>query len=211
MWNETYQALTNADRERFGKIVNHLLAHSFLTREIYEPRDRIGKINGDYRFVERFMPLFSEYLEVAGYILERDDALGVLHLHNNYDANLVRLDKLTTLMLLTLREMYDSAREQATPRNVVFVSTADLLLALLNKKLLSKRPTIKETLSALRILLQHNILSRLEGNLDSSDAVFVLYPTILKVVTNEKINAIYKMIFHEDDDTEITQGEENAA
>jgi hypothetical protein len=107
--------------------------------------------------------------------------------------------------------MYDSAREQATPRNVVFVSTADLILALLNKKLLSKRPTIKEILAALRVLLQHNILSRLEGSLESSEAVFVLYPTILKVVTNEKINAIYKMIFQEDDEVESTQGEENAA
>jgi hypothetical protein len=53
MWYNDYANLNNSEKERFRKVVNYLLNKSFMLREIYEQRDRVGKINADYRFVER--------------------------------------------------------------------------------------------------------------------------------------------------------------
>ena len=61
MWLDTYNNLTNAEKERFAKLVNYLLTKTFVTREIFESRDKIGKINADYRFIERYITLFEGY------------------------------------------------------------------------------------------------------------------------------------------------------
>jgi hypothetical protein len=74
---------------------------------------------------------------------------------------------------------------------------------MLENKLLTKKPTIKETVESLRILLRHNLIGRFDGNLENSNMIITLYPTILKVVSNEKISVIYKNIFNQESDSTI--------
>ena len=64
MWLDTYNNLTNAERERFSKLLNYLLNKTFVCREIYETKDKIGKINADYRFIEKFYDLFEEVFSI---------------------------------------------------------------------------------------------------------------------------------------------------
>ena len=40
MWLDTYNNLTNAEKERFAKLVNYLLNKTFVTREIFESKDK---------------------------------------------------------------------------------------------------------------------------------------------------------------------------
>ena len=75
MWLDTYNNLTNAEKERFAKLVNYLLNKTFVTREIFESRDKIGKINADYRFIEKYYDLFEGYLKVINYLLKTDTNL----------------------------------------------------------------------------------------------------------------------------------------
>ena len=69
MWLDEYNELNNGEKERFSKLVNYLLNKTYLTREIYEGKQVIGKINADYRFIERYITLFEGYLEVIDYKL----------------------------------------------------------------------------------------------------------------------------------------------
>lgn len=198
MWYNDYLNLNNAEKERFRKVVNYLLNKTYLLREIYEQRDRVGKINADYRYMERNYELISSYLELTGYRVEKDDANGIISITSIYEYNQSRIDKFTTLMLLTLRGIYDDEKEKNSSKVAVFYKVSDVVLKMLDDKLLLKRPTIKETSDALRILARHNIISRLDGSFDDpSSCSITIYPTITKLVSNEKLTAIYNALFKE--------------
>ncbi len=204
MWNQNYELLTSAEQERFLKVVNYLINKTFLLREVYEQRDRIGKINADYRFCERNFELINEYLGYAGYVVTKDDAHGIIILNNQYGYNVAKLDKFTTLMLLTIRTIYDEEREKDASRNVAFLRVSDLVIRMLEDKLIIKKPTIKDTVDSLKMLIRHNVISRLEGQIEDPTCLITVYPTIFKVVSNDKINAIYNLMFK---DSEVAQPE----
>lgn len=208
MWLDTYNNLTNAEKERFAKLVNYLLNKTFVTREIFESRDKIGKINADYRFIEKYYDLFEGYLKVINYILRTDEALGVIYLENDYGYNKLRLDKLTTLVLFTLRTIYDEEKEKNATSSVVYISTASLIYKLLELKIVSKKPTMKDMLESIRLLIAQNILTRIEGNLEDSSCQLAILPTILLIVSNEKIDAIYSMVFQDEKELPINLNQE---
>jgi hypothetical protein len=202
-FTEKFELLNNQEKERFSKVTNYLLNKTFILRETFEAKDRVGKISADYRFVERNLELFSEYLTLSGYTVEKDDRNGIISVKNIFEGNLMQVDKFTTLMLLSLRQIYDQKLEGNNPTKVIFISVGDVVIHMLENKLLTKKPTIKETVESLRILLRHNLIGRFDGNLENSNMIITLYPTILKVVSNEKISIIYKNIFNQESDSTI--------
>lgn len=202
-FTEKFELLNNQEKERFSKVTNYLLNKTFILRETFEAKDRVGKISADFRFVERNLELFSEYLALAGYNVEKDDRNGIISVKNVFEGNLMQVDKFTTLMMLSLRQIYDQKLEGNNPTKVIFISVGDVVIHMLENKLLTKKPTIKETVDSLRILLRHNLIGRFDGNLENSSMIITLYPTILKVVSNEKISVIYKNIFNQESDSTI--------
>jgi hypothetical protein len=200
-FTEKFELLNNQEKERFSKVTNYLLNKTFILRETFEAKDRVGKISADFRFVERNLELFSEYLALAGYTVEKDDRNGIISVKNVFEGNLMQVDKFTTLMLLSLRQIYDQKLEGNNPTKVIFISVGDVVIHMLENKLLTKKPTIKETVDSLRILLRHNLIGRFDGNLENSNMIITLYPTILKVVSNEKISVIYKNIFNQESES----------
>jgi hypothetical protein len=202
-FTEKFELLNNQEKERFSKVTNYLLNKTFILRETFEAKDRVGKISADYRFVERNLELFSEYLLLSGYTVEKDDRNGIISVKNAFEGNLMQVDKFTTLMMLSLRQIYDQKLEGNNPTKVIFISVGDVVIHMLENKLLTKKPTIKETVESLRILLRHNLIGRFDGNLENSNMIITLYPTILKVVSNEKISVIYKNIFNQESDSTI--------
>ena len=208
MWLENYNNLTNAEKERFSKLVNYLLNKTFVTREIYETKDRLGKINADYRFIEKYYDLFEGYLKVINYVLKTDEAIGVIYLENDYGYNKLRLDKLTTLILFTLRTIYDEEKEKNATSSVVYISTASLIYKLLELKIVSKKPTMKDMVESIRLLINQNILTKIDGNMEDSSCQLAILPTILIIVSNEKIDAIYSMVFQEEKELPINLTQE---
>lgn len=202
MWLEEYNELNNGERERFARLVNYLLNKTYLTREIYEGKQVIGKINADYRFIERYITLFEGYLSVINYKLTIDEDLGIVSLSNDYGYNKMRLDKLTTLILFTLRTVYDEEREKNASNGIVYLSIASLVYRLLELKIVSKKPTLKDITDSVRLLVNQNILTKIEGSLDDSSCQIAILPTILLAVSNEKIDAIYSMVFQNEKEQE---------
>ncbi len=198
MWHDDFALLSNSDQERFKSLVNYLLNKTHILSDIYEPRDRIGKINGDYRFIVRYFEIFKGFLDLAGYDLLRDDERGIVYISSRYNNNNFKLDKFPTLFLLALRQIYDEEIEKNSSRNVVFIKVGDVVIKMLEQSLVLRKPTISQTVDTLRTLIKYNIVSRIEGNLESAECTIVVYPTIMKVVSNEKIAAIYQVMFKEE-------------
>lgn len=208
MWLDTYNNLTNAEKERFSKLVNYLLNKTYVSREIYESKDKIGKINADYRFIEKYYDLFEGYLKVINYTIKTDEVIGVIYLENEYGYNKLRLDKLTTLVLFTLRCVYDEEKEKNATSSVVYITTASLIYKLLELKIVSKKPTTKDIIESIRLLITQNILTKIEGSIDDSACQLAILPTILLAVSNEKIDAIYSMVFQEEKELPINLNQE---
>jgi len=202
MWKEDFELLSGQEQERFRKISNYLLNKTFILSETYEPRDRIGKINGDYRFIERNFNLFADYLDLAGYRLMKDDAKGVIFVNNIYNYNNEKIEKFTTLFLLVLRLIYDEEMNKGSNRNVAFLKVSDVILRMMEEKLIAKKPTVRDTVEALRQLTRFNIISRLEGNIEDPGVLITVYPSITKVISNEKIANIYAVMFNADTESE---------
>jgi hypothetical protein len=47
--------------------------------------------------------------------------------------------------MLSLRGIYDDAREQNSSKTSIFVRVSDIILKMLDDKLLLKKPTVKDT------------------------------------------------------------------
>jgi len=207
MWNELYDKLTNSEKEEYKRLLNYLLSHTFVIRDIYDVKEGMMKVNSEYRFVERNFELFESYLAFAGWALEKDNNYGVISLTNTYEYNRVRLDRNSTLILYTIRLIFEEEREKVALRNEILTTTGQLVHKLITLSLLKKKPSDKDLIDALRLLSNHNIIQKVSGVWEEADAKLLILPSILFVVTNEKISRMYEMIGAEDAGTSEAEAE----
>ena len=103
MFEEKYNNLTGAEKENFKRITSLLLNRTFMVNRFYDKNQGTFRSNSDYRFIDRNIDLFREYLEIAGYRLLKDSNYEVIYIENEYEYNKKRLDKNTTIFLYGLR------------------------------------------------------------------------------------------------------------
>lgn len=208
MWNELYQKLNNSDREEFRRLLNLLLSRTFIIRDVYDSREGMMKINPEYRFVERNYELFIDYLSYAGWILQKDGNYGVIALGNEYEYNRVRLDKNTTLILYTLRLIFEEEREKVSLRNEILTTTGQMVHKMITLGITAKKPSDKDLADGLRQLSRHNIIEKIEGRWEQADTKLLILPSILFVITNEKISRMYETLVN-GENVETDNGKEN--
>ncbi len=199
MWLEKYQKLSSIDRDKFGELANELLNKNFILAYHYDNKNRVRRPNSNYNFIVRNFEIFENYFAMTHYKLERDDNYHVISLSNELGYNHQKMDKYTTLFLLTLRLMYDEAKEQAATSEVVYTTTSQIIYKMIDLKLIDKKPTIKSTVDVLRFMASHNIITKIDKSFDDFSANLVILPTILFVISNEKINAIFQIMFKRDE------------
>ena len=61
---------------------------------------------------------------------------------------------------------------------------------------------MKDITDCIRLLVNQNILTKIEGSIDESTCQLAILPTILLAVSNEKIDAIYSMVFQNEKELE---------
>jgi len=176
-----------------------MLAHTFLLQKNYVFDDSMKKTNPDYLFVERNFELFEEYLEYSGFRLERDSNYGVIFLSSSYEFNRVRLDKITTLMIYVLRVIYEEEREKLSLSKDIFTSTGNLIHKMLSLGVIKKKPANSMIKDSLRMLNRFRIIEKLEGSWEDAETKLLILPTILFIVTNERISNMYRLLDEEPD------------
>jgi len=202
MWTELYERLTNSEKEEFKRLLSSLLAHTFLIRDIHDPKENMMKVNSEYRFVERNFELFVGYLDFAGWSLQKDNNYGVIALANVYEYNRVRLDRNTTLILYTLRLIFEEEREKVALRNEILTTVAQTVQKMITLGLMKKKPSDKDLIEALRQLDNYHVIQRIAGAWEEADSKLLILPSILFIVTNERIAKLAEMFTANDEATE---------
>ncbi len=210
MFEEAFEKLNLTEQEAFRRIVNWLLAHTYLLQGTYAFEDNMNRTNPDYLFVERNFELFQDYLEYAGFRLERDSNYGVIFLSSSYEFNRVKLDKATTLMLYVLRLIYEEEREKLSLSRDIFTTTGDLVHKMLSLGVIKRKPANLTLRDSLRTLNRFRIVEKVDGPWENADTRLLILPTILFIVTNERISNMYQLI-DEEETGEHEETEEDAA
>ena len=210
MFEEAFEKLNLTEQEAFRRIVNWLLAHTYLLQGTYAFEDNMNRTNPDYLFVERNFELFQDYLEYAGFRLERDSNYGVIFLTSSYEFNQIKLDKATTLMLYVLRLIYEEEREKLSLSRDIFTTTGDLVHKMLSLGIIKRKPANLTLRDSLRTLNRFRIVEKVDGPWENADTRLLILPTILFIVTNERISNMYQLI-DEEETGEHEETEEDAA
>lgn len=205
MFEEKFEKFSMTEQETFKRIINWLLAHTYLLQGNYVFDDGMKRTNPDYLFVERQFELFQDYLEYSGFHLERDSNYGVIFLSSAYEYNRVKFDKVTTLMLYVLRLIYEEEREKLSLSRDIFTSTGDLVHKMLSLGVIKKKPSNLALRDSLRMLNRFRVIEKSEGSWEAADTRLLILPTILFIVTNERISNMYKLIDEEQDKELISE------
>lgn len=197
MWNEKYESLSSYDQGEFRRLVNFLLSHTYLVRDIYRADKQYMDINPDFRTVSRLFEIMNEYLAVAGWKIELDDNYGVVSLVNEFDNNRYRdMDRFTTLFLYTCRLIYEENRAEGGSHHVVKTDTSSVVAKMRTLGLLEKgKTTQKDRINAQRTLARFNIIQKMESSGWSADGNGILiYSSILNIIPNSAINSMYEQL-----------------
>lgn len=205
MFIEMYNELTNSEKDNFRRVLSLILSKTFIVNRIFDGNQNTFKSNSDYRFIDRNIELFRDYLEIAGYRLIKDSNYEVIYLENEYGYNKKRLDKNTTIFLYGLRLKFDEYRENINLNVDTVVTVADIIKTLIDVGAYTKKPSDTEIRTALSNLISFNIIQKIDGILEKPETKIVILPSILFVITNEKITKLSQSI----NMLEETEEEEN--
>ena len=206
MFEEAFEKLSLSEQENFKRLVNWLLAHTYLLQGTYEFEDNLKRSNPDYLFVDRNFELFQDYLEYAGFRLERDSGYGVIFLTSSFEFNRVKLDLTTTLILYVLRLIYEEERENLSLSREIFTTTGDVVHKMISLGLVKRKPANQALRDALRTLNRFQVVEKVGGPWEAASIRLLILPAILFIVTNERISSMYQLMdeeeFEEDEETE---------
>ena len=194
MFIEKYNELTNTEKDNFKRVVSLILSKTFIVNRIYDKNKSTFTYNSDYRFISRNIELFSEYLNLGGFRLLKDSNYEVIYIENEFGYNKKRLDKNTTIFLYGLRLKFDEDRENLKLNTDTIVTVADVIKTLIDVGAYTKKPSDVEIRNALSNLISFNIIQKIDGILEKPDTKILILPSILFVVTNEKITALSQSI-----------------
>ncbi len=190
MWSDDFEALSAYEKGEFRRIGNYMLSHTYMVRYMYDPTKQMTLPNSDYLTAVRLYPILSDYFEVTGWRLEKDDTYGMLSLINTFDHNRLRIDRFTTLFLYTCRLIYEEEREHTNDFHVVRTDTQTVVEKMRILGLLEKgKSTQKERIEAQRTLAHYNIIQKMERNTWNTEGNQILIlPSILMIISNQGIN-----------------------
>lgn len=195
MIDRLYDELNVMEKEVFKKIINQLLGKTFIVNHIYDENKKTSIMNSDYRFIERNLDLFKNYLELGGWSLERNDNYEVIYITSNYGYNKARLDKFTTIILYLLRLMFDQKRENINLTDQIVVSVSEIISTLNEIGAYDKKkPSVIELRTALRTIASFNIIQKVDGPYENPETKIIILPSILFAVTAESITKINETI-----------------
>lgn len=195
---DRFEKMTQREKDEFSKICNKLMSATYMLRD---GTDKL--VSREYRFIENEFEMFSDYLSLGGWKIYKDAQYGIIYVRNVEGYNKLALNKLTTVMLITMRIIYEDMRVQASNTNDVCVNIGELFGKIVNEfSVYPKKPPQKEIKESFRILENHNIIRRLDESYDDIECRFVVLPSILVAVPNEKCKTICDMLKAEEDKNE---------
>ena len=199
------QNLSAKELEQFKAVCNQLLSRTFVVRTIYRPEK--GRVNNpDYIFLSIHEDVVREYLSLLDWDLRKDEFNGYFYVVNTDEANRCTLNKTATAILLALRMIYEENQEQLGLEQDVLCSVRDVLEKVVTDyAILSARPNMDEVKRALTLLENHSVLQRIDGRWNQTSCKFAILPTILTVVSSERLMAVVSLMRKEESGEEAQE------
>lgn len=202
---EWLNGATQREVDQFKSVCNQLLSRTYIVRTIYKPdKGRIS--NPDYTFLSIHYEQFREYLALLDWDLRKDDMNGYFYVLNTDEANRCNLDKKETAILLAIRMIYEENQERLGLEQDAICTVRDLLEKVVTDyAILPAKPNMEEVKRALTRLENHSIIQRIDGKFNKSNCKFAILPTVLSVVSADKLNMIVSALRKEENDEEIDE------
>lgn len=191
--------------DQFKSVCNQLLSRTYIVRTIYKP-DK-GRINNpDYTFLSLYYEEVQQYLSLLDWDLRKDDLNGYFYVLNTDEANRCNLDKKETAILLAIRMIYDENQEHLGLEQDAVCTVRDLLEKVVTDyAVLPAKPNMEEVKRALTRLENHSVIQRIDGKFNQGTCSFAILPTVMSVVSSEKLNSIVSVLRKEEHDEEAEE------
>ena len=196
---------TQKELEGFKSVCNQLLSRTYVVRTLYKPGE--GRVNNpDSTFLSTHFEEIQEYLAFLDWDLRKDDMNGYFYVLNTDEANRHNLNKKETAILLAIRMLYEENIERLGLAQDAICSVRDLLEKVVTDyAILPAKPNMDEVKRALTTLDHHSVIQRIEGKYNQTSCKFAILPTVLSVVSSEKLNAIVSVLRKEDEGEEAEE------
>lgn len=196
---------TQKELEGFKSVCNQLLSRTYVVRTLYKPGE--GRVNNpDYTFLSTHFEEIQEYLAFLDWDLRKDDMNGYFYVLNTDEANRCNLNKKETAILLAIRMLYEENIERLGLAQDAICSVRDLLEKVVTDyAILPAKPNMDEVKRALTTLDHHSVIQRIEGKYNQASCKFAILPTVLSVVSSEKLNVIVSVLRKEDEGEEAEE------
>lgn len=197
MFTDEYLKMPASDQTNFAEVCNKILLKGFIVRDIFDNKEKMMRVNPDYRFLERYFEVFEDYLKISGWHIEKDNILGVVALMNEYNENRLKIDRDTSLVLFALRLIYENEKSEANNVTPSIFMTTQMLINQMNEHgifLPQKRLSGRAIGRSLRFLAIHNIITKVSGNYDEGNVSFYILPSIVYALNNDKIIAMSNLL-----------------
>ena len=201
---EAIKGYSQKELEQFRSVCSQLLGSTFVVKNLYRA-DKGPVNNPDYYFLVQHYDDIRDYLHLMDWELHRDPYNGYFYVSSPEDANKCVLNKVSTAILLALRMIYDENSDRMGLEHDVLCTVRDVLEKVVTDyAILSARPNMDEVRRALAVLDGHHVIQKLSGKYSQKDCKFAILPTVLTVVSSEKLNTVVSRLRKEEDDVEET-------
>jgi len=188
------EGFSSKELEMFKLVCNKLLAQTFIVRTNYQEDKGITN-NPEYTFITRYYDTVKGYLTLLDWELHQEENYGYYFVLNTQETNRRSFNRNTTLILLTLRILYDENNERAGLYQDVLCTMGDLMEKLVTVfGVISRKPNMEDIKHSMRLLEGHCIVRSIHGKYTQMDCAFTILPTIQTAVSSEKVTAIVKEI-----------------
>lgn len=137
----------------------------------------------------------QEYLALLDWELRRDDMNGYFYVVNTDEANRCQLNKKETAILLALRMVYEENIERLGLEQDALCTVRDILEKVVTDyAILPAKPNMDEVKRALTLFENHRLIQRIDGRFNKATCRFAILPTILSVISEEKLDAVVSVL-----------------
>lgn len=209
MNTEWMNCASQKEIDQFKSVCNQLLSRTYIVRTLH--KSGIGRVNNpDYTFLSTHYEEVRDYLSFLDWDLRKDDLNGYFYVLNTDEANRCNLGKKETAILLALRMIYDENLERLGLEQDAICTVRDLLEKIVTDyAILPTKPNMDEVKRALTFFENHSVIQKIDGKYNYTNCRFAILPTILSVVSGDKLNAIVSVLKKEDGEDE--EAEEDIA
>lgn len=175
------------NKENFKRVCNKLLSICFICKKREDTKS-------DYYFIESNLGALNEYLDLLGYEIELNKAIGVAQLINKFNTNKVNLKLIDSILLLILRILYHEKMEELSLSDEIMIQVSDIQEKFIALEFQDKLMDKTKLLDGLRTLKRYNIIQNLDGNMTLGDSRIIIYPSILMALRLEDITKVYEKL-----------------